>query len=344
MDSTNPDIDESRIRLADGREFVIATDAAAADPVCSQLRAGHFPLGRLDGLLRKCVPPGGRVLDLGGHVGSFALAAAAGGYDVVCVEASPANASLIRRSIAANGFSNLRLENVAVSDREGTLTFYPRGPYGHLAPDGETGEVRVEAVTVDSLLARIGWERADFIKLDIEGSEVAAIRGMQGLLARADAPLLFCESNGHMLNVFGESTSTLKAALRTAGLVVHEVQEDRLLRVAAQDVQCRTVVDYFACKALPAPVAAEASSRERTTAEQLAELARTAQSPVAEERRFAARTLRDARPRFAGEGAAEGLRRQLAGDTDEQVRGVAGGIAPFAEPLRAAKRWWNIFG
>src|SRR5207245_1177343 len=112
----------------------------------------------------------------------------------------------------------------AVSDRPGTLEFCQAGPYGHVAAPGSwAADVVVPALAVDDLLDEHGWDRVDFIKMDIEGSEVAGLLGMARRLGRADAPPLFVESNGHTLALFDQTPATLKATLEGFGYRNYQV-------------------------------------------------------------------------------------------------------------------------
>jgi hypothetical protein len=106
----------------------------------------------------------------------------------------------------------------------------------------------VRATTVDDLLEELGWERVDFIKMDIEGSEVSAVRGMARLLSRADAPPIFFESNRHTLGFFDKTPSDLKASLAALGYRNYLVAQNRLIPVLPETEQQDTVVDYLAIK------------------------------------------------------------------------------------------------
>jgi FkbM family methyltransferase len=339
------------VKAARGIEFMVVTDAEDRDdPVAASLAAGQFTVQALFDLLRRVVPSGGRVIDLGAHVGAFSLAAAAAGYDVVCVEASPRNAALLAAAIELNGFKNLRLVNAAVSDRAGKLSFFARGPYGHVAAAGDTSAIlTVDALSVDDLMKRVGWETADFVKLDIEGSEVNAIKGMIGLMSRSDAPLLYCESNGHMLDVLGETPTSLKTALGALGCEIYLCEPHRLVRVQAQEPQGQTVVDYLAVKKLPAVLASGRVDPALTQAEQLAWLHASATSAAEAERQYAARVLRDASPGFRCDPAATAILASLCIDPSEKVRAVVQAIphAPATHEERVAptreRSWWRVF-
>jgi FkbM family methyltransferase len=318
---------ESRLDVG-GASFVAVTDPDRQnDPVADALAEGTFPLGRLLDVACCCTPPGGRVLDLGSHVGSFALAAAASGFEVAAVEASTANAELLRAAVRANGFEQrLQVVHAAIADRPGSLSFHELGPYGHVLEDGQGGTT-VEALPVDDLLGRLGWDGADFVKLDVEGSEVAAVRGMAGLLGGERPPLIWCESNGHTLDLLHESPRSLFAAFEAAGLRVYLVQPERLVRMRPDDVQGPTVVDVLAVRRIPQALQGQAVVDALSVEEQLAGLRASASASLAE-RLHAARELGRAPEGFRRRPEAAELAGALQADEDAQVRALASAIQP----------------
>ena len=131
-------------------------------------------------------PPSGVILDLGAHLGTFALAAAASGRRVIAVEASPRNVDLLRESARANGLDDaLTVVPVAVSNREGTVRFQQEGAWGQITDSPWAANVvEVPVRTVPDILGDFGLARVDVVKLDVEGSEIAAIAGMSEMLSR----------------------------------------------------------------------------------------------------------------------------------------------------------------
>jgi FkbM family methyltransferase len=175
-------------------------------------------LGPLVPLARSILRPGQRVLDVGAHVGGFSLLAASLGCRVAAIEASPWNVDLLRRSVELNEFRDCQLLNVAAADRPGELEFASMGPWGQVSCEGiDRPTVRVDAVRIDDLLQDLGWDNVEFIKLDVEGYEVRAVRGMARLLSRADAPPVYFESNSFTLNMYGETPATLFETFRGLG-------------------------------------------------------------------------------------------------------------------------------
>lgn len=147
-------------------------------------------------LFEKHLKKGMTVLDLGGNIGFYTiLARSIVGPEgrVFSFEPFPNNANLIRASIKENSFTNVTVVEAAVSDRIGKATL-------HLSPDAcsehslldldfqynlepQQNEIEVQTLTVDDYLEKnVGNFKVDFIKMDIEGSESRAIKGMQKVL------------------------------------------------------------------------------------------------------------------------------------------------------------------
>jgi FkbM family methyltransferase len=334
-----------RVAVRPGIGFTLVTGAEADDPLSQELTSGALPdsYHPLVQLLEALVPAGGRVLDLGTHVGTFTLTAAALGYEVLGVEASPRNASLLRASLQRNGFDRVRLVQAAVSDRPGTLEFCQAGPYGHVAAPGpRPPNLVVRALAVDDLLDEHGWEQVDFVKLDIEGSEVAGLRGLARRLGRADAPPLLVESNGHTLSMFGQTTAGLRAVLEGFGYRIYQVDADRLLPVRPADLQPTTFVDYLALKGA-APLEAVGCvfridpplSRERLIERVLV----MCRSRYAHDRCYIARALGEAAPAILARKRVFQAVHALRADASTSVRDAAASIR-MPSALRARCTWW----
>jgi FkbM family methyltransferase len=141
------------------------------------------------------VKPGMRVLDIGANFGFYTLlmARAVGAKgEVFAVEANPHLLRLLRRSIRINGVAQrIRLIEKAAFDRSASLSFSYQEQWlggGRLAktPSSKAGVVTVDvdAIALDSLIKG----PVDVIKIDIEGGEELAIRGMSQLID--DSPSL----------------------------------------------------------------------------------------------------------------------------------------------------------
>lgn len=340
-----------RVEVVPGVGFVACTEPSAPDEISQSLAAGRFPVETRAAVeyLQALTPRGGRVLDLGGHVGTFTLAAAALGYEVICFEASPRNAAVLRASLEHNRFARARLVHAAVSDRAGTLEFEQGGPFGHVGiANSGAPTVSVPAITVDDIVAQAGWKRVDFIKIDIEGSEIAGLAGMKRLLSDRGAPPLFIESNGHTLAMFNQTPETLKGVLESYGYRNYLVDESRLCPVRPHDFQAITCVDYLAVKRAPRGSRQFLVDRPLSLEETVSRVQRSASSPALPQRAYIARALRDAPPAVLASEAVQSCIEALRNDPEAQVREAARAIVlPKARRFLFA-RWhpprlgWNL--
>ena len=234
--------------LPNARPIGILVPSDESDDIARSIAHNTYSIPSHYRLLQSLLPSPGRVIDLGAHIGTFALYAAAMGHEVVAVDASEQNVAMLKESCSLNGFDRLRVIRAAITDSPGFVQFTELGPYGLVATPRINWEtVRVPAITGDGLLDEVGWRDASFIKMDIEGSEVAALRGMRRLIAQTDVPILF-ESNGHTLHFYDQSPKTLLGQLEQAGYTCWEVSDYRLRSVASTDLQFVCVVDYLAVK------------------------------------------------------------------------------------------------
>src|SRR5208282_5758959 len=73
-------------------------------------------------LIRRRLRPGMTFIDVGANKGDFTLLAArlvGESGTVISIEPEPENHSMLLRSIELNGYANIRVMHVALSDREG---------------------------------------------------------------------------------------------------------------------------------------------------------------------------------------------------------------------------------
>jgi len=134
---------------------------------------------------------GNVVVDAGARIGTFAskISAEVGAEGrIIAIEPEPRNYALLRKNIAANRWNNVTAIPKMLWSGPGQIPLYlSSNSAAHSAYCdpfyGSTGEtIRVEAETLDRILQQLGIESVDFIKMDIEGSEIQALKGMQETL------------------------------------------------------------------------------------------------------------------------------------------------------------------
>lgn len=279
------------------------------------------------------IEPGLRVLDLGSHLGTFALPAARLGAHVLAVDASPSQVELLRAAARHNGFDQLEVVNCAVSDGELPIKFVEDSIHGHVVSEGEDYEplwddyaraIDVPVATVDELLDRHGWDRVDVIKMDIEGCETVALAGMRRLHGRGCRPLMVFECNGHALPLFGSSPCELRDRVERLGyelLFIDHLRPGTLVEASAEGVQSEAVCDYLAYVSRPDGLARRWKIEPQLDRETI--VTRVLDSAASEGygyRRYAARLLADGPPWLREEPETGAGLRALAQDLDPRVR------------------------
>ncbi len=179
--------------------------------------------GEIDGL-RRWVPSGGVVIDVGANVGFFTLRFAdwvgAEGR-VVAIEPEARNHAELLRRLARRGFAERVVVHRAVADRspgEVMLEVNPDHPGDHKI--GNTG-VAIPAVTVDDLRSAAGCPVA-LIKIDVQGAEMRVLEGATTVLA-CDRPALFVEVDAGALSRFRTSAGELLSFLAGFGYLPHRL-------------------------------------------------------------------------------------------------------------------------
>jgi FkbM family methyltransferase len=123
-------------------------------------------------------PVYGTVVDIGAHIGVFAIQASASSDTVICYEPNPRNFELLQKNIAINALNNVRALQQAVSDARGIKRLWvsEKKSYGHTfyPSNGRdfVSAIDVESVTLADVFSSNGLDRIDFLKMHCEGAEL----------------------------------------------------------------------------------------------------------------------------------------------------------------------------
>lgn len=173
------------------------------------------------------VKPGYVIYDLGANIGYvsllFARATGSSGQ-VFAFEPLPSNQERLQKNITLNNDLHVTLIPSAVSDKSGSATFmvHNSGGMGKVKEaagreQGFANEISVQTVALDDFATT--HPAPHLVKIDIEGGEVLALRGMQSLLKK-ERPILFLELHGL------EATAAAVDRLRASRYHLHWMHGD----------------------------------------------------------------------------------------------------------------------
>ena len=149
-------------------------------------------------------------LDVGANVGLFSNIAASRGAKVSSFEPHPEIRNVLERNLRD---LQANIYNFAASDLEEEVKLYLSDEPGSHSLNMKNAEyVQVQAVQLDNVIK----ENVHLIKIDVEGAEVKALKGMHNILLK-NKPTLIIEVDEEHLNRFGEDFNSLKTLLEQYG-------------------------------------------------------------------------------------------------------------------------------
>jgi FkbM family methyltransferase len=187
---------------------------------------------------------GATVVDIGANIGLYTVIAARNvgkSGKVISIEPHPESFRLLQTTIEVNGLNQVHGFNLAAGDTSKTVALFVtdenKADSRIYDESSKRQSVPTQMVDLDSLLAANGIDRVDLIKMDIQGAEGLALRGMAKTLANNATIVLIAEFWPWGIEQTGESASNFLRDLRSEGFRFSEIDEDRRRLVALDNVE-----------------------------------------------------------------------------------------------------------
>lgn len=193
--------------------------------------------------VRRIIKPGDVVYDIGANIGYYTLffsrLAGPQGH-VYAFEPAPDLHAILQENVRLNGYTNVTIEQKAVTGSTGPLTLFMeegRPEDNRIFPDHkvERSEVSIQGVALDDM----NLPAPAFIKMDIQGAEILALRGMRRILEQSKDVCLLTEFWPYGLQEVGYRPEELVDELVQAGLEVRRVSPELTL----ESIDRETIVD-----------------------------------------------------------------------------------------------------
>jgi FkbM family methyltransferase len=178
------------------------------------------------------VMEGMTVVDVGAHFGYYTLLAARAVGNkgkVFCFEPEPSNYALLLKNIQENNYNNVVPVQKAVTNTTGPIKlFIAKDPSGHsIARDNpHQRSIVVDSITLDEFFT--GREHPIHItKIDVEGAEMAVLKGMSNIIAKNHQLNVFTEFSPGALTRTGSSPTEYFRLLTDCGFQVYLIDEQK---------------------------------------------------------------------------------------------------------------------
>jgi FkbM family methyltransferase len=199
--------------VADTKNGLLAVQPGDFNVSRSLLQQGEYDWPQI-AMLNSLVGASSRLIFAGAHIGALLIpiVRAAGTRTVIAFEPSPRNFKLLTMNLALNELGVVVARNTALGERPGTIRFTEnRINTGNSRVAMSSGELHVPVDALDRTIP-LEWESIDLIVMDVEGSEVAAMRGGRATLGRTQR--LYVEFAPEQLQEQGNTTEEFVAIVK----------------------------------------------------------------------------------------------------------------------------------
>lgn len=164
--------------------------------------------------------------DIGAHGGVYTITLQKRFPDLNLHSFEPQPDDLVR-NLKLNHLSDARVHKVAVGDCAGIVRMTTKArSSNHVS---EQGTRAVPMVRLDEYVALHNIPDPSWIKIDIEGLELPALKGAEELL-RKSKPTVICEIN-HLFDRYGTTISDFIEFMSSVGLHAHRLHEGSLVPI-----------------------------------------------------------------------------------------------------------------
>jgi FkbM family methyltransferase len=237
------DATELRLKLANGAQFAWDPEDVRTAPNIAFLDGNYEPqeLAVLSNLAKNAEV----IFDVGANVGWYAIQlarAASNPTKIYCFEPVPSTRMKLSHNVQLNRLADrITVFDFGLSDSSGTAQFFLPEASGSVAasaknlhPGEQVVQLSVQLETLDDVVAREQIERIDLIKCDVEGAELAVLRGATRVIER-DKPIIFLEMLRKWARQFDYHPNDIIGRLAASGYRCWGIGEHALREIEAVD-------------------------------------------------------------------------------------------------------------
>lgn len=151
-------------------------------------------------MIFRMIHPGSHIIDIGANIGWYTIhmASMLEKGSIQCFEPVPETHRKLKANIELNKLQNITINNIALSEKKQTLTFYfdPKqsgsSSSQNITENADIEKLELESITFDEYADSRQIAQIDFVKCDVEGAELFVFQGAVKTLEK-HKPVVFTE-------------------------------------------------------------------------------------------------------------------------------------------------------
>jgi len=182
-------------------------------------------------IVKKIINKGEVVVDIGANIGYYTLIFAklvGNNGKVFAFEPEPNNFELLKKNVMTNGYTNVELVRKGISNVNETAILYldKNNKGGHTLIDKieERESIKIDSIRLDDYFQD---DIIDFIKIDVEGFESEAVKGMAKVLQRTNNVKLMTEFSSYLLKKSGIEPIEYLKLLKDFGFNIYNLEKKK---------------------------------------------------------------------------------------------------------------------
>ncbi len=185
----------------------------------------------------KLIKENNTILDIGANIGWYSLKIAKNinNVEIMAFEPIPNTFEYLKKNIDLNHVSNIKTFNYGLSDEEKDISFYyyPEGSCNasaaNLSRRNNVDKIICKLTTLDKFTADKNIS-VDFIKCDVEGSELFVFKGAIKTIRR-DKPIIFTELLRKWAAEFNYHPNNVISLLKKSGYLCFTINNENLKEI-----------------------------------------------------------------------------------------------------------------
>lgn len=203
-------------------------------------------------LVKNEIKEGDTVLDIGANIGYYTLLFAklvGPTGKVFAFEPEPKNFKLLKKNVEENNYKNTQFFQNAVSDKDEKLKFYisdESSAANQLFQPKKFNEIiEVDSIKLDNFFSKD--TKIDFVKIDIQGAEGTAIKGMISLLKNNPEIKIMQEWWPEAIKKYGMESDEHLKILESLGYKFYEIdgQNDKINEICIKELINKYPNEFF---------------------------------------------------------------------------------------------------